>query len=157
LVEPRSAWKRKTGHGSNSMMRWLPLREPVRMVSRTVALVEVAAECDVVLAEGFEPGFIVGSTADLVQLFDEIPLRHLAANLDLGHVFLCDPDPMDSIAQLGDKIVHCHVENMRASVHDHLLPQEGDMDLGAYVRALADVGFDGGLALDVYKCDYEAV
>jgi sugar phosphate isomerase/epimerase len=72
-------------------------------------------------------------------------------------VFLCDPDPMQAIAQLGDKIVHCHVENMRSGVHDHLLPQEGDMDLGAYIRALAKVGFDGGLALDLYKYDYEAI
>jgi sugar phosphate isomerase/epimerase len=64
---------------------------------------------------------------------------------------------MQAIAQLGDKIVHCHVENMRAGVHDHLLPQEGDMDLGAYIQALARVGFDGGLALDLYKYDYEAI
>jgi sugar phosphate isomerase/epimerase len=128
-----------------------------RMVARTRELVEIAAECGVTLAEEFEPGFIVGSTSDLLRLFDEIPSPHLAANLDLGHVFLCDPDPMRAIAQLGDKIVHCHVENMCAGVHDHLLPQVGDMDLGAYVRALAEVGFDGGLALDLYKYDYEAI
>jgi sugar phosphate isomerase/epimerase len=40
---------------------------------------------------------------------------------------------------------------------DHLLPQEGDMDLGAYIQALTRVGFDGGLALDLYKYDYEAI
>ena len=60
-------------------------------------------------------------------------------------------------ASTWEKIVHCHVENMRAGVHDHLLPQDGDMDLGAYLRALADVGFSGGLALDLYKYDYEDV
>lgn len=128
-----------------------------RMIERTRGLVAVAAECDVVMAEEFEPGFIVGSTADLLRLFEEIPSPYLAANLDLGHVFLCDSDPLYSIAQLGAKIVHCHVENMRAGVHDHLLPQEGDMDLGAYLEALADVGFRGGLALDFYKYDYEAL
>ena len=128
-----------------------------RMVARTRELVDIAAECGVVLAEEFEPDFVVGSTSDLLRLFDEIPSPYLAANLDLGHVFLCDPDPMQAIAQLGDKIVHCHVENMRAGVHDHLLLQEGDMDLGAYIGALARVGFDGGLALDLYKYDYEAI
>lgn len=128
-----------------------------RMVSRTRALVEVAADCGVVLAEEFEPGFVVGSTADLLRLFNEIPSPHLAANLDLGHVFLCDPDPLRSVAELGPKIVHCHVENMRRGVHDHQLPQEGDMDLSTYVKALAQVGFAGGLALDIYKYDYEAV
>jgi sugar phosphate isomerase/epimerase len=63
---------------------------------------------------------------------------------------------MQSITTLSSKIVHCHIENMRTGVHDHLLPQEGNMDLGAYLSRLDDVGFAGGLALDVYKYDYEA-
>jgi len=128
-----------------------------RMIERTRVLVDIAADLGVTLAQEFEPDFIVGSTADLLRLFDEIPSPHLAANLDLGHVFLCDPAPLDAIRQLGDKIVHGHVENMAAGVHDHLLPHEGDMDLGAYLSALAETGFTGGLALDLYKYDYEAI
>jgi len=31
------------------------------------------------------------------------------------------------------------------------------MSLGDYVRALDEVGFKGGLALDLYRQDYEAV
>lgn len=46
---------------------------------------------------------------------------------------------------------------MPAGVHDHLVPHEGDMQLSAYLRALIDVGFHGGMALDIYKYDYEAV
>jgi sugar phosphate isomerase/epimerase len=42
-------------------------------------------------------------------------------------------------------------------VHDHLIPQEGDMDLAAYLAVLAGTSFTGGLALDLYKYDYEAV
>ena len=127
------------------------------MVRRTAELVEIAQAQGVVLALEFEPGFVVGSTADLLRLFEAIPSPHLAANLDLGHVFLCDPDPLGAIRQVGPKVVHGHIENMRAAVHDHLIPQEGDMDLAAYLAALADAGFTGGLALDLYKYDYEAV
>ena len=128
-----------------------------QVVRRTRELVAVAESSGVVLAEEFEPGFVVGSTADLLRLFEAIPSPHLAANLDLGHAFLCDPDPLEAIRRLGSRIVHCHIENMRTGVHDHLLPQEGDMDLGAYLQALAQAGFTGGLALDLYKHDYEAV
>ena len=46
---------------------------------------------------------------------------------------------------------------MKTGIHNHLLPQEGDMDLRAYLRTLAEVGFSGGLALDLYKLDYAAV
>lgn len=127
------------------------------MISRTREMVEVAEAHDVVLALEFEPNFVVGSTADLLRLFAEIPSPNLAANLDIGHVFLCDPDPMQAIAQLGEKIVHCHIEDMPTGVHDHRLPGKGDMDLDAYIRALRDTGFDGGMSLDLYAYDYEAV
>jgi sugar phosphate isomerase/epimerase len=130
-----------------------------RMIARTRELVRVAEANGVTLAEEFEPGFIVGCTADVLRLFDEIPSPNLAANLDLGHVFLCDPDPMAAIAQLGDRIVHVHIENMKAGVHNHLLPQDpnGDMALGDYVAALRQAGFDGGMALDLYNENYEEV
>jgi sugar phosphate isomerase/epimerase len=128
-----------------------------RMVERTRELAHIAEQNGVILAEEFEPGFIVGSTAELLRLFEAVRSPNLAANLDLGHAFLCDPDPLGSIRRLGDRIVHGHVENMRAGVHEHLLPHEGDMDLGAYLAALREAGFAGGLALDLYKHDYEAV
>jgi sugar phosphate isomerase/epimerase len=127
------------------------------MADRTRELVRVAQAHDVVLALEFEPDFVVGSTADLLRLFAEIPSPNLAANLDLGHVYLCDPDPLRAIAQVGEKIVHCHIEDMPAGKHDHRLPGQGDMDLGAFIRALRDAGFDGAMALDLYAYDYEAV
>ena len=128
-----------------------------KMIERTRELVRLAEQTGVILAEEFEPGFIVGSTKDLHQLFAEIPSAHLQANLDLGHVFLCDPDPFEAIDSLQGKIVHGHVENMKTGVHRHLLPQEGDMDLKRFLNALKEIGFEGGLALDLYEQDYEAV
>jgi sugar phosphate isomerase/epimerase len=127
------------------------------MVERTRELAQVAAEHGVTLAVEFEPGFIVGSTEELMRLFDAIPSPYLAANLDLGHAFLCDHNPIYSILQLRDKVVHGHIENMKTGVHEHLLPWEGDMQLYAYIAALTRVGFTGGLALDLYKHDYEVV
>lgn len=131
--------------------------EWARLVRRTRELVRAAEEIGVTLAEEFEPDFIVGCTAELLRLFEAIPSPHLAANLDLGHMFLCDPDPIGAIGQVGARAVHAHVENMRTGVHDHMVPQEGDMVLADYINALAQTGFDGGLALDLYKYDYEQV
>ncbi len=127
------------------------------MIVRTRSLADIAERYGVILAEEFEPKFVVGSTADLLRLFEEVGSPALAANLDLGHLFLCDPDPIASIHAVGDRIAHCHIENMARGVHDHLLPQEGDMDLLQYVQALADVGYAGPLSLDLYKYDYEAI
>lgn len=46
-----------------------------RTVERTRLLVAAAEACGVVLAKEFEPDFCVGSTAELLGLFDEIPSR----------------------------------------------------------------------------------
>lgn len=142
---------------SNAVKRTGDLAEWNLMIECTRPLVKLAEDEGVILAQEFEPGFIVGSTAGLLRLFDAIPSPNLAANFDLGHAFLTDPDPLAAIRQVGPKIVHGHVENMRAGLHDHLLPQEGDMDLGACLSALAQTGFNGGLALDLYKYNYEAI
>lgn len=128
-----------------------------RMVDRTRILTAIAEDYGVILAKEFEPEFVVGSTQELIQLFEEIPSPHLAANLDLGHVFICDPQPVQSIHQLGEKIIHGHISGMPVGVHDHVLMSEGDMDLPAFLRALKEIGFSNGLALDLYKYDYEAV
>ncbi len=128
-----------------------------RLVARLRELADLAAGVGVTLAEEAEPGFVIGSTADVLRLFDDVGADNLAANLDLGHAFLCDADPLGAIAQLGGRIAHVHVENMNRGVHDHQLPWDGDMDLAAYLAALQGVGFAGLASLDLYRQDYAAV
>jgi len=120
-------------------------------------LTKVAEDCGVTIAKEFEPDFIAGSTADMLRLFEEVPSPNLAANVDLGHVYLCDPDPIADLQQFGKKMVHGHISGMPAGQHDHLIPQEGNMDLSRYLNVLKEMGFEGGLGLDLYKYDYEAV
>jgi sugar phosphate isomerase/epimerase len=128
-----------------------------RVVARTRELVGVAEDSGVTLALEFEPDFVIGSTNEMLRLFEEVDSPCLCANLDLGHVFLVDDDPLASIRTLGEKIVHCHIENMGAGVHRHRLPWDGDMDLKTYIDALKNAEFTGGMALDMYDCDYAAV
>lgn len=128
-----------------------------RMIQRTRKLCDSAVACGMNLAKEFEPNFICGNTSELRQTFEEVDAPNLYANLDIGHVFLCDPDPLQAIESLRGKILHVHIENMAKGVHDHLLPDEGDMDLNQYISKLREVGFDGPAALDIYKYDYESV
>jgi sugar phosphate isomerase/epimerase len=58
---------------------------------------------------------------------------------------------------MGSRIFHAHVENMRRGVHDHRIPEDGDMDLSEFMAGLVKIGFDGQAALDLYGYDYEAV
>jgi sugar phosphate isomerase/epimerase len=123
-------------------------------VERTRRLCEIAEGNGVRLALEYEPRFLVHDRASLCRLMDAVGSEALCANLDLGHAFLAEDDPLATIRELGSRVVHCHVENMASGAHKHLLPWEGDMDLGAYFQALASAGFDGALALDLYGLDY---
>jgi sugar phosphate isomerase/epimerase len=143
--------------GGRSDKRADPANEWNALVDRTRILVREAEACGVRLALETEPGFICGTTAGLLRLMDELGSPALCCNMDIGHAYLCDPDPIAAIAALGDRIVHCHLEDMKRGVHDHLLPGRGDMDLPAFVEALGRTGCTGPAALDLYGYDYEAV
>ncbi len=127
------------------------------LVERTRLLADAAEANDVRLALETEPGFICGTTAQLLRLIDEVGSPALMCNMDIGHAFLCDPDPVAAIRALGPLIVHCHIDDMRRGVHDHLLPGDGEMDLAEILATLDQVGFDGPAALDLYGYDYESV
>ncbi|MFI3236681.1 MAG: sugar phosphate isomerase/epimerase family protein [Lachnospiraceae bacterium] len=123
-------------------------------IERTRVLVGLAEEADIILAMEFEPGMVCGTTAELHKMFDAVPSDHLMANLDLGHVFLCDPDPIAAILSLKGKVAHAHIENMLRGVHRHLPPHLGDMYLPDYINALKDIEFDGAMAFDLYGFGY---
>lgn len=126
------------------------------LIDRTKLLTDAAQANGVRLALETEPGFICGTTAELLRLIEELGSDSLGANMDIGHCFLCDPDPISAIKALGSRIFHAHIENMRRGVHDHRLPHDGDMDLAAYLAALGDAGLTGPAAFDLYGYDYEA-
>lgn len=128
-----------------------------RMIKRTRELAHIAEVNRITLAKEFEPDFIVGNTVDLLWMFEQINSDYLQANLDLGHVFLCDANPIEAILSLEGKIAHCHIEDMGTGIHKHLVPGEGDMNFSAYFAALKEIKFDGMLGLDLYDLDYLSV
>lgn len=128
-----------------------------KQVASVKELCQIAQDNDVLLAVEFEPGFVVDSTEKFLQLLEDVDSQVLCMNADIGHMFLQDAEPLISIEKCGKHIVHAHLENMKAGIHDHLVPYEGDMDLPLYIRQLKAVGFDGPASLDLYKYDYEAV
>ncbi|MFI3324830.1 MAG: sugar phosphate isomerase/epimerase [Clostridia bacterium] len=141
---------------SNNMIDWKDYKEEYWdiFIERTKELVKIAEEVDVIFAMEFEPSMICGCTAHVLKMFEAIPSDHLKANCDIGHMFLCDPDPLHCIEQLKGKIAHAHVENMRRGIHRHLPLDKGDMNVKEYIDKLKEVGFDGAIAYDLYGYDY---
>jgi sugar phosphate isomerase/epimerase len=128
-----------------------------RQIEATKELCKTAEQYHVFLAMEFEPGFVIDSTELMLKAFSEIDSPMMRVNADIGHMFLLDPDPLKAIEQCGRYIVHCHMENMKRGIHNHLVPYEGDMNLPEYIAKLRSIGFDGPASFDVYQYDYEAV
>jgi sugar phosphate isomerase/epimerase len=104
----------------------------------------------VTLALEPEPGHFLHSTADALRLLDQLAHPRLGVNLDVGHAYLTDADVAQSIADLGSRLVHTHVEGMPAGVHKHLPPGQGDLDLAAVFRALDAADYAGFLTVDLF-------
>lgn len=124
---------------------------------RIYQLSQIAEKFDVKLAPEPEINCILRTTQDYIDLADAVSSPALCINFDVGHAFLTDDDPIAMIRKLGKRIVHVHFDNMLKGWHNHQLLTQGDMDLAQYLSAFRSIGYDGIIALDLYKHDIEKV
>ena len=128
-----------------------------RQISCMKRLGEEAEKYKVRLAVEYEPGFVIHNAELLCRAMAEAASPAFFVNADIGHFFLEEEEPLKALEKVADRIIHVHAENMKAGVHNHLIPWEGDMDLPSYFAKLREIGFDGPVSLDVYQYDYEEI
>jgi sugar phosphate isomerase/epimerase len=88
-----------------------------------------------------EPGMAVETVADYAALAARHPDLRLA--LDTGHCLVTqDIAPDEAVRAYAGRLGTVAVEDMRRGDHTHLPFGQGDMDMPAVLGALADVGFD---------------
>jgi sugar phosphate isomerase/epimerase len=112
----------------------------------------------VVLALEPEPGMHIDDVAGWQRIRDRVAHRALRLTLDVGHAHLTERDgAAATVRRVRADIANVHLEGMRKGVHDHLRPDEGDLDLAAVVTALADIGYDGPANLELSRHSHAAV
>jgi len=52
--------------------------------------------------------------------------------------------------------VNVHIEDMRSGVHEHLMFGEGQIDFPPVLQALAEVGYPGGIHVELSRHSHEA-
>jgi inosose dehydratase len=155
-------------HGDKARsMTTTPMLDEAGWKSFGTRLTEVA---DAISAEGLKfayhhhLGTVVERPGDL-----EAFLRHTGPNvgltLDTGHAALGGFDPVEVIRKHPGRIAHLHCKDIRRSVHERLrqdgesflagvlagmftVPGDGDLDYGAVMRALADIGYSGWIIIE---------
>ncbi len=152
--------------GAEAVSFWAGI-PPSRLDSR-VAWDRLAAGCARVLdvAErhgvslGFEPepGMLVQTIADWTRLHAELgaPPR-FGLTLDIGHCRCLEPAPVaECVAEAGPHLVNVQIDDMRRGVHEHLEFGRGEIVFPPVLRALADAGYRGLVAVELPRHSHAA-
>ena len=80
----------------------------------------------------------------------------LRLTLDVGHLHCQGETPIaDVIRRWAPRLVSMHIEDMRAGRHEHLMFGEGEIDFPPVLRTLAEVGYTGGVYVELSHHSHE--
>lgn len=107
-------------------------------------------------ASAVENGVMIGlEVTDGFELIEHTGLPNLGITLDIGHVYLDGAvalAPFRTIGglvrRLADLLVHLHVHDYDGT-RDHIEPGAGCIDFDDLLTALDEVGYEGGLCLEL--------
>ena len=118
-------------------------------------LIEAIESClknagNIILAIEPEPGMFIETSVQAISLIGKIGSAQLRLNLDIGHVQCCEEDLFGSISRSLSYVRHMHIEDIKAKVHDHEIPGEGDLDFRSIFRILKDSDYKYYLSVELY-------
>jgi len=90
-------------------------------------------------------------------LAERIVHPQFALTLDVGHLHCQGETPISNqIHQWASRLVNVHIEDMRAGRHEHLMFGEGETEFPPIIRALHEVGYAGGIHVELSRHSHEA-
>jgi sugar phosphate isomerase/epimerase len=101
-----------------------------------------------------EPGMFVERPQGYLELVERLGADgdELGLTLDVGHLVVTgDLPPRERIRELAPRLVHVHLDDAVAGVHEHLMFGSGQLDLPGTLAALVEVGFDGMAAVELSR------
>ena len=152
--------------GSEAVSFWSGiLREPIgpeaaldRLAAGCREVLEAAERHQVRLAFEPEPGMFVDTMPRFAELHERVKHPSFGLTLDIGHLHCMGETPIgDHIRRWREVLWNVHIEDMRHGVHDHLMFGEGEIDFGDVMRTLAEVGYAGGVHVELSRHSHDAV
>jgi sugar phosphate isomerase/epimerase len=152
--------------GSDAVSFWSgtatePAESPAlmdRLVDGCRRLCDHAAERGVRLAFEPEPGMFIDTMPRFAELHDRVGHPLFGLTLDIGHLYCLGEVPVvDHFRRWHDRLWNVHIEDMRRGVHDHLMFGDGEIDFGEALRGLTEVGYSGGVHVELSRHSHDAV
>ncbi len=129
-----------------------------RLVEGCRELCTYAAAKDVRLAFEPEPGMFIDTMARFEDLRRRVDHPAFGLTIDVGHLHCLGEVPIaDQLRRWKDLLWNVHIEDMRRGVHDHLMFGEGEIEFGSVLRALEEMGYEGGVHVELSRHSHDAV
>jgi sugar phosphate isomerase/epimerase len=98
-----------------------------------------------------EPGLVIERSEQYLRFMPRITSSAAAMNFDVGHIYCVGEDPAEAARRLGGHVRHIQIEDIAPSrEHRHLTPGDGAIDFRALRQALADIGYQGYVTVELY-------
>jgi sugar phosphate isomerase/epimerase len=98
-----------------------------------------------------EPGLLLETSDQYLEVAERLNAPSVGLNFDVGHAFCVREDIPRAIAKLAPQIRHYHFEDIADTrVHHHLVPGTGAIDFAEIIAAIRKTGYDGWLTVELY-------
>ncbi|GGL04533.1 xylose isomerase [Sphaerisporangium melleum] len=129
-----------------------------RLTDGCAEVAGTAREAGVPLGFEPEPGMLVETIAGWRELHQAIGAPDgFGITLDIGHLRCNEPEPVPAcVAAVAGHLVNVQIDDMRRGTHEHLEFGEGEIDFPPVLRALADAGYQGLVAVELPRHSHAA-
>jgi sugar phosphate isomerase/epimerase len=98
-----------------------------------------------------EPGLLVETADQFLELMQHLDSPAVGLNFDIGHFYCVNDDPAATVPRLKKFTRHYHLEDIAATrVHHHLVPGEGAIDFTGTLQAIRTTGYNGWITIELY-------
>jgi sugar phosphate isomerase/epimerase len=98
-----------------------------------------------------EPGLLVETADQFLELMEHVDSPAIGLNFDIGHFFCVGDEPAPTVHRLAPYIRHFHLEDIAETrVHHHLIPGEGAIDFASTLQAIRQIGYEGWVTIELY-------
>jgi sugar phosphate isomerase/epimerase len=98
-----------------------------------------------------EPGLLIETADQFLELMQYLDSPAIGLNFDIGHFYCVKDDPATTVPRLAKYTRHYHLEDIAATrVHHHLIPGEGAIDFASTLQAIHKTGYDGWITVELY-------
>ena len=128
-----------------------------RLVAGLEDVLDYAVGQEVVIGFEPEPGMLIDSMTRCQELLESLDAPNLRVTLDIGHLHCLGEVPIaETIHRWASRLANVHIEDMRSGAHEHLMFGEGEIDFPPVIKALAEVGYQGGIHVELSRHSHEA-